>query len=165
MTDRGGKIRLFVAAGIEPGAGVALTPEQAHYLFAVMRQGVGGRIAVFNGRDGEWAAEIAEAGRRGGRLVVRERTRPQQASPDLWLMFAPLKKARTDFVVEKATELGVACLRPVFTRRTNAERLRGERLRGMASVLPASLGPRILRADTAAVAALTLWQALLGDWR
>ncbi|HPG22743.1 MAG TPA: 16S rRNA (uracil(1498)-N(3))-methyltransferase [Amaricoccus sp.] len=245
MTDRGGKIRLFVAAGLEAGAGVALTPEQAHYLFAVMRQGVGGRIAVFNGRDGEWAAEIAEAGRRGGHLVVRERTRPQQASPDLWLMFAPLKKARTDFVVEKATELGVACLRPVFTRRTNAERLRGERLRalaieaaeqcgatavpevaeperlgavldgwegrrrilfcdesgaapparevlagaeggawavligpeggfapeeterlrGMASVLPVSLGPRILRADTAAVAALTLWQALLGDWR
>jgi 16S rRNA (uracil1498-N3)-methyltransferase len=245
MADRGGKIRLFVTADLGLGGAVALTPGQAHYLFGVMRQGIGARIAVFNGRDGEWSAEIVEAGRRGGRLLLRERNRGQGRPADLWLMFAPVKKARTDFILEKATELGVACLRPVFTRHTSSERLRGDRLRaqaieaaeqcgstfvpevaeleklagvldrwdparrilfcdesgaapparealvaagpgpwavligpeggfapeefarlrGMAAVVPVSLGPRILRADTAAVAALVLWQATLGDWR
>jgi 16S rRNA (uracil1498-N3)-methyltransferase len=245
MADRGGKIRLFVTADLGQDAAVPLDAAQAHYLFDVMRLGPGARIAVFNGRDGEWLAEVVEAGRRGGRLVARAPRAPQRRPPDLWLLFAPLKKARTDFIVEKATELGAARLQPVFTAYTNAERLRPERLRahaveaaeqcgetyvpeiaepvrfqalldgwnlhrwivycdeergappaastlaaaergawavligpeggfapeeaarlrGLPFVLPVTLGPRVLRADTAAVAALTLWQATLGDWR
>ena len=203
----------------------------------------GASLLVFNGRDGEWQAEVAEAGRRGGVLVAREMTAPLRLPPDLWLMFAPIKKARTDFIVEKAVELGVARIVPVQTRFTNADRLRPDklrahaveaaeqcgatvvpevadmvaldrvlagwgadrrilwcdeglagqgnslatltpgpwavligpeggfstdeqqRLRAMDFVTPISLGPRILRADTAAVAALVLWQAALGDWR
>jgi 16S rRNA (uracil1498-N3)-methyltransferase len=245
MADRGGKIRLFVAADLTAGAEVDLDRGQAHYLFAVMRQGPGARIAVFNGRDGEWIAEVAALGKRGGTLVAREPGRPQRVPPDLWLAFAPIKKARTDFIVEKAAELGVARVLPVFTRHTVAERLRldrlrahaieaaeqcgetwvpelaepqrleamlggwdparrlmfcdesgtappaaaalaeagagawalltgpeggfapeeAERLRSLPFVLPVALGPRILRADTAAVSAITLWQAVLGDWR
>jgi 16S rRNA (uracil1498-N3)-methyltransferase len=245
MADVGGRIRLFVAGDLGPDAEVRLDAGQAHYLFNVMRLGMGARVAVFNGRDGEWLAEVAEIGRRGGRLVAREAGQPQRMPPDLWLVFAPIKKARTDFIVEKATELGVARIQPVFTRQTNAERLRpdrlrahaveaaeqcgetyvpevvepvklgalldgwdparrlmfcdemraaapaqvalaaaapgpwavltgpeggfapeeAERLRGLTYVLPVTLGPRVLRADTAAAAALTLWQATLGDWR
>lgn len=222
--------------------------EQAHYLFSVMRLGPGAPVLLFNGRDGEWLATVAEAERRGGSLVCRRQTRPQDAPPDLWLAFAPIKKARTDFIVEKATELGCARVLPVRTRHTQAERVNIARLRAhaveaaeqcgrlsvpevaqpvtladhlseMASSTPrrrllfcdesgggapalavlrtapsgpwtvligpeggfdagerarlaayplavsVSLGPRILRADTAAVAALALWQAALGDWR
>jgi 16S rRNA (uracil1498-N3)-methyltransferase len=245
MAEVGGKIRLFVASDLAAGAEVALDPDQAHYLFTVMRQGPGARIAVFNGRHGEWHAEVVEADRRGGRLVAREPGHPQRHPPDLWLLFAPIKKARTDFIVEKATELGAARIQPVFTRQTNTERLRLDRLRahaveaaeqccetyvpeiaepaklgtvlerwdtsrqllfcdesraappaaaalaaaargpwavligpeggftpeevahlrGMPWVTPVTLGPRILRTDTAVVAALTLWQATLGDWK
>jgi 16S rRNA (uracil1498-N3)-methyltransferase len=245
MTDAGGRIRLFVTCDLAPGAEVALEPGQAHYLFRVMRLEAGARVAIFNGRDGEWVAEVVEAGRRGGRLAARELSRPQRRPPDLWLLFAPVKRARTDFIVEKATELGAARLQPVTTRFTNSERLRldrlrshaieaaeqcGEtyvpelaepaklaavldgwdparrlmfcdetreavpaaaalaaatrgswailigpeggfapeeavRLRSLPFVMPVTLGPRILRADTAAAAALTLWQATLGDWR
>jgi len=245
MADRDGKIRLYVTADLGPEVELALSAEHAHYLFAVMRQGIGARIAVFNGRDGEWIGEIVEAGRRAGRLAIRAAGQPQRRPPDLWLLFAPIKKARTDFIVEKATELGAAVIRPVFTRLTSAERLRPDRLRahaieaaeqcgetyvpeiaepvklaalldgwdparrlmfcdetraarpalealadvgpgpwailtgpeggfapeeatrlrGLPHVVPVTLGPRILRADTAAVAALTLWQATLGDWR
>jgi 16S rRNA (uracil1498-N3)-methyltransferase len=239
------KIRLFVEAALGPGGEVALGREQAHYLFSVMRRGEGDRLLVFNGRDGEWLAEVAESGRRAGRLALLERVREQDSPPDLWLLFAPLKKARTDFVAEKACEMGCRRLLPVFTRNTNAERVKRERLaahaveaaeqcglltvpevaepasldrvlagwpagrrllfcdeRGTAppaqevlraagegpwavligpeggfseeeaarlGTLPfahaASLGPRVLRADTAAVAALALFQAVLGDWR
>ena len=237
------KIRLFVEHPLGPGQPVPLTPDQAHYLFGVMRLGVGAAVLLFNGRDGEWRAKVAEAGKRGGILVCEVLTKPLQMPPDLWLMFAPIKKARTDFIVEKAVEMGVARILPVQTQHTHADRIRQdklqahameaaeqcgatvvpqvaelaglghvlagwdaarrilwcdeglagdrfaladfargqpwailigpeggfsdreqERLRGMASVVPVALGPRILRADTAAVAALTLWQAALGDW-
>jgi len=242
------KIRLFVESALGPGVPVALGRDQAHYLFAVMRLGPGDAVLVFNGRDGEWLARVAEAGKRGGALACREPTRPQSLPPDLWLIFAPVKKARTDFIVEKAAELGCRRLVPVFTRFTNSDRVNVARLRvhgveaaeqcgrlsvpevaepvalgallgdwdparrllfcdergtgapvaevlrragpgqpgdpwavligpegGLApeerarlAALPCahavSLGPRILRADTAAVAALSLWQAMLGDW-
>ncbi|WP_062763062.1 16S rRNA (uracil(1498)-N(3))-methyltransferase [Falsirhodobacter sp. alg1] len=236
------KIRLFVDAHLTPDAAVPLTPDQAHYLFAVMRLTVGAAVLLFNGRDGEWRAEVAHAAKKAGMLVCTAQTRPLQLPPDLWLLFAPIKKARTDFIVEKATELGAARIMPVQTRFTNADRIRHdklcahaleaaeqcggtfvpevaelaplekvlanwpadrrilwadeslvgarasletaapgpwailigpeggfseperERLRAMPQVLPISLGPRILRADTAAVSALTLWQSTLGDW-
>lgn len=237
------KVRLYVDCPLAAGQGVALTEGQANYLFAVMRLPVGAGVLVFNGRDGEWRATVAEAGKRTGRLICLEPTRPQALPADLWLVFAPVKKDRTHFIVEKAVELGVARLCPVQTRFTNAERLRVDktrahvieaaeqcgathlaevaevqpldrllaawpegrrilwadetmtaakatldglapgpwavlvgpeggfseeersRLRAHPAVTPISLGPRILRAETAAVAALTLWQATLGDWR
>jgi 16S rRNA (uracil1498-N3)-methyltransferase len=244
MTDSGAKIRLFVDAPLGADAEVALSADQAHYLFSVMRLGAGAQVAVFNGRDGEWIAEARPSGRRGGALIARAPGRPQRVPPDLWLLFAPIKKARTDFIVEKAAELGCARVQPVFTRFTAAERLRVDRLRAHAveaaeqcgetyvpevaeparldalldgwdanrrlmfcdetrdarpaaaalaeaargpwailigpeggfapeeaarlralpHVLRVTLGPRILRADTAAVAAIALWQASLGDW-
>ena len=236
------KIRLYVDQPLGAGQAVALMPEQANYLFNVMRLGRGGLVALFNGRDGEWRAEVAEAGKRGGILICAAQTAPLRLPPDLWLAFAPIKKARTDFIVEKATELGTARIIPVQTRHTNAERIRQDRLqahaleaaeqcgatsvpevsnltsfdkflaslepdrqllwcdeamvgqapalsgprggkwailigpeggfsadeqqrlRKLPQIRPTALGPRILRADTAAVAALTLWQAALGDW-
>ncbi len=237
------KIRLYVDHPLGAGQSVPLTREQAHYLFGVMRLAVGGQVALFNGRDGEWLAQVAESGKRGGVLSCLEQTRPLQLPPDLWLLFAPIKKARTDFIVEKAAEMGAAKIMPVQTAFTNSERIRQDRLQahaveaaeqcggtfvpevcdlqrldklldnwpdgrqlmfcdeaeaGSALRLAAqdkgrpwailigpeggfsdaerqrlkdlpfthvvSLGPRILRADTAAVAAMTLWQQALGDW-
>lgn len=237
------KIRLCVDHALGAGQSLPLTEAQAHYLLGVMREGVGARILIFNGRDGEWLAEVTEAGKRKGQLTCIERTRAQSAPPDLWLLFAPVKKARTDFIVEKAVELGVSRLVPVSTEFTNSERLRRDkaeahvreaaeqcgalclpevdevtplsrllagwdparrilwadearagagvtfagldpgpwsiligpeggfsdeeraRLAVLPFVVPISLGPRILRAETAAVAAIALWQAHLGDWR
>ncbi len=217
-----------------------------------MRQSEGAAVLLFNGRDGEWLAHVTQAGKRAGELTCEARTRPLQMPPDLWLMFAPIKKARTDFIVEKAAEMGAARILPVQTDFTNAERIRQDRLQahaveaaeqcggtfvpevcdlqrldrvldgwdgerqilfcdeglaGASSALSGlfcdegrsapesgpwailigpeggfsdaerarlrefphahavSLGPRILRADTAAVAALALWQMALGDWR
>lgn len=236
------KVRLYVDCPLAAGQGVVLSEGQANYLFAVMRLPVGAGVLVFNGQDGEWLATVADGGKRSGRLVCIENTRPQTAPPDLWLLFAPVKKDRTHFIVEKAVELGAARLCPVQTRFTNAERLRAdkarlhvieaaeqcgathvpevdevqpldrmlanwpagrrilwadesltsarstlsglaqgpwailigpeggfseaerEKLRALPFVTPVSLGPRILRAETAAVAALTLWQSVLGDW-
>jgi 16S rRNA (uracil1498-N3)-methyltransferase len=237
------KIRLHVDQPLGPGQPVPLTREQAHYLFGVMRLGAGDPVLAFNGRDGEWLAEALPEGRRGGALGCLSYVRPPAPPPDLWLLFAPIRKERTAFIVEKAVEMGVAAILPVRTAFTNAERLRTDRLRAHAveateqcgatvvpevadlapldTVLagwpadrrlmvcdegragqpaglagappgpwailigpeggfsaaerarlsalpfahPVSLGPRILRADTAAVAALTLWQVALGDWR
>ena len=221
-----------------PGERVALSAEQARYLFGVMRMGEGDALAVIDGRSGEHEATVAEAGRRSGALLLGPRTRPLARPPDVWLLFAPVKKARTDFIVEKATELGATRICPVRTERTQSERVRTDRLRahaveaveqcggthlpevadmaplgavldawdparrlvfcdealaGEASRIDApapaalligpeggfseaerarlrdmaqavSLGPRVLRADTAAVAALALWQAAWGDW-
>ncbi len=238
------KVRLFVDAPLATGAEIAPAREQAHYLFTVMRLGEGAEVALFNGADGEWRARVARADRRGGTLVCLERMREQDHAPDVHLLFAPIKKARTDFIAEKAAEMGVRRLRPVFTRFTNSERVNVERLRAhaveaaeqcgilsvpevdppatldavladwpserrlmlcdelrdappatqalraagagpwailigpeggfapeerarlraLAFAVPVSLGPRVLRADTAAVAALALWQAALGDW-
>ena len=236
------KIRLYVDQPLAPGQAVRLSPDQAHYLTGVMRLTAGAAILIFNGRDGEWRATLAEAGKRGAIALPDTQTRPLHLPPDLWLLFAPIKKARTDFIVEKAVELGAARILPVQTRHTNSERIRQDRLQahaieaaeqcgatyvpgvtdlqhldklltkwpddrrlywcdetaigqpatltpatGPAAILigpeggfsaeeaaklrsrpdvtPLSLGPRILRADTAAVAALTLWQASCGDWR
>ncbi len=236
------KVRLFVEHPLGAGQCVPLTGAQAHYLFSVMRLGEGDGLALFNGHDGEWRARVAEAGKKGGALACEARTAPLRLPPDVWLMFAPLKKARTDFIVEKAAELGVRRILPVATGFTGAERIRRDRLQahaveaaeqcggtfvpevaelaplaavlegwdparrvmwcdearvGMAValdlppgpwavltgpeggfseaerarlaalpfVVPVSLGPRILRADTAAVAALALWQFHCGDWR
>ena len=237
------KIRLFVEHPLGQGQTVPLSRDQAHYLFGVMRLAVGTEVALFNGRDGEWTAEVVEAGKRGGTLDCRDHAAPQMMPPDLWLLFAPIKKARTDFIVEKAAEMGAARIMPVQTEFTNSERIRQDRLQAHAveaaeqcggtyvppvedlqrldrlladwaedrrlifcdeslvgaraaleaapeadkwailigpeggfsdaerarlSALPAttaiSLGPRILRADTAAVAALTLFQSTRGDW-
>ncbi len=236
------KIRIYVEHPLGEGQTIPLTQAQAHYLFGVMRQAVGDAVLVFNGRDGEWRAEVAEAGKRGGTLSVQEQTAPQRDPPDLWLLFAPIKKVRTDFIVEKAAEMGAARIIPVQTDFTNSERIRQDRLQAHAveateqcggtfvpvvgdlrrldrllgdwpqdrhlmfcdetlagtartpgaagagkwAILigpeggfseterariaalpqthPVSLGPRILRADTAAVAALTLWQITFGDW-
>ena len=237
------KVRLYVEQPLGAGQAIALTPEQSHYLFSVMRLGLGAQVALFNGRDGEWRAEVEQAAKRGGIARCLDQSRPQRLPPDLWLLFAPIKKARTDFIVEKAVEMGAARIQPVQTRHTNSERIRQDRLqahaveaaeqceatfvppvadlvaldrllavwpadrrilwadesltsvrtaldgqprggawailigpeggfsaeeqrrlRAMPQVLAVSLGPRTLRADTAAVAALTLWQATLGDW-
>jgi len=233
------KVRLYVEHPLGAGQSVPLSRAQAHYLFGVMRLGVGDAVAVFNGQDGAWRAEIVEAGKKAGVLQCVSASAPQRDPPDLWLMFAPIKKARTDFIVEKAAEMGAARIVPVQTAFTNAERIRRDRLQahaveaaeqcggtfvpevaeiarldrmldawpdgrhlmfcdemlaGAAQGLPklpgpwailigpeggfseaerarlrgmghaVSLGPRILRADTAAVAALTLWQTTLGDW-
>ncbi|MFV2053832.1 16S rRNA (uracil(1498)-N(3))-methyltransferase [Aliiroseovarius sp. YM-037] len=238
----GAKIRLYVDHPLGQGQTVPLTRDQAHYLFGVMRQSVGAAIALINGRDGEFLATVEEAGKRSGSLLCRAQTQSLQVPPDLWLLFAPIKKARTDFIVEKAAEMGAARICPVQTEFTNSERIRRDRLQahaieaaeqcggtfvpevaelvkldrvldgwpddrkliycdealvgarqalsaeggdkwailigpeggfseaerkrlsGLSFVTRISLGPRILRADTAAVAALTLWQSTLGDW-
>lgn len=237
------KVRLYVEQGLGEGQTIPLTKEQAHYLFGVMRMAVDDPVLLFNGRDGEWRCVVTVANKRNGELVCEAQTKPLQMPPDLWLCFAPIKKARTDFIVEKAAEMGAARIVPVNTDFTNSERIRQDRLQahaveaaeqcggtyvpevndlvkldrllaewpegrqlmfcdeaevGSAKRLSASeggpwailigpeggfseaerdrlkalpfahvvsLGPRILRADTAAVAAMTLWQQSLGDWQ
>ena len=130
---KGAKVRLYVDHPLGGGQSVPLTREQAHYLFGVMRLGSGNGVALFNGRDGEWQASVAEAGKRGGTLVCDGQSAAQGAPPDLWLLFAPIKKARTDFIVEKAVEMGVARICPVQTEFTNAERIRRDRLQAHAT--------------------------------
>ena len=122
------KVRLYVDCPLGEGQPVPLTRDQAHYLFGVMRLAQGDPVLVFEGRTGEWLADVAEAGKKGGSLICRERTRPLLPPPDLWLLFAPIKKARTDFIVEKAVEMGAARILPVQTDFTNAERIRQDRL-------------------------------------
>jgi 16S rRNA (uracil1498-N3)-methyltransferase len=237
--------RLFVDAALAPGETVALERNQSNYLGNVLRLSAGGTILVFNGRDGEWQASIAGR-KRPDSLTIVAQTRTQDRLPDLIYVFAPLKHARLDYMVQKAVEMGAASLQPVLTRFTQVSRVNSERMRanvieaaeqcgilsiadvaepmsfdrylgqrepqrllifcdeaadtasplqalqgdGMASngvdvligpeggfaeeeralllrqprTLRLSLGPRILRADTAAVAALALVQAALGDW-
>ncbi|MGB7270069.1 MAG: 16S rRNA (uracil(1498)-N(3))-methyltransferase [Albidovulum sp.] len=241
------KIRLCVDHPLGSGQEFALSEAQAHYLFSVMRETVGAQLLVFNGRDGEWLAEVKSLARRGGVLGCLAQSRPQLPAPDLWLLFAPVKKARTDMIVEKAVELGASRIMPVGTDFTNSDRMRQDKaeahvreaaeqcgamhlpgvavlaplkkviagwdparkilwadesaarcpqhfanpiatakagpwavlvgpeggfsdseretLRALPYVVPVALGPRILRAETAAIALLTLWQAHLGDWQ
>jgi 16S rRNA (uracil1498-N3)-methyltransferase len=237
--------RLYVEAPLEAGAVVALAPPQAHYLTTVLRRKSGDGVLVFNGRDGEWSATMA-AGRRAVSLTVDARTRDQTAAADLHYLFAPLKAARLDYMVQKAVEMGVSRLQPVLTRHGQVSRLNTQRMHANAieaaeqcgilslpevaepvaltryldsadparcivfcdegadvadplaalgavpprtplavligpeggfadderaavlerpNVVRLALGPRILRADTAAVAALALVQAVVGDWR
>ena len=125
-------IRLFVTAPLAKGAVIELGQEQAHYLKNVMRLKEGDAVALFNGRDGEFGARIDSFVKRGAQLRVAEQLRGQHAEPDLWLVFAPLKRARIDYLIEKATELGASALVPVITRHTNVERLNLERLRAHA---------------------------------
>ena len=237
--------RLFVDAPLAAGETVALERSQSNYLGNVLRLSAGDTILVFNGRDGEWQASIAGR-KRPDSLAITARTRPQDRLPDLAYVFAPLKHARLDYLVQKAVEMGASSLQPVLTRFTQVGRVNGERMRanvieaaeqcgilsladvaeplaldrylgqreaqrllvfcdeaadtanplqalqtavaasngidvligpegGFAEeeraillrqpqILRLSLGPRILRADTAAVAALALVQAALGDW-
>ena len=236
-------IRLHVQGDLAPGHAVAPTLDQSRYLTQVMRLKAGDDLLVFNGRDGEWRASVAEVLKKGVILRAEEQVREQTHGPDLELIVAVVKKARIETIVEKATELGASCVRLVLTHRTNADRLRldrldaiaeeaaeqtgrldvplvddpikldvlldgwdaerrlmfcdetggaptvsaltaagggkwailigpeggfspeeGERLRALPFTTAVSLGPRILRADTAAIAALTLWQAAIGDW-
>ncbi len=236
--------RLFVDGPLREGAEVALTPAQTHYLGTVLRLKSGSTVLAFNGHGGEWSATLTMQ-RRAATLVVGAKTREQTAPADLHYLFAPLKAARLDYMVQKAVEMGVSRLRPVLTRHSQVSRVNIERMRANAieaaeqcgilsvaeveapiafahlvagwdaarrlvfcdedvevadpvavlaglspsplamligpeggfadderaallklpNVVRLSLGPRILRADTAAVAALALVQAVVGDWR
>jgi 16S rRNA (uracil1498-N3)-methyltransferase len=232
--------RLFVRRTLGQGAMVALDAAQANYLGNVMRLGVGAELLLFDGASGEWLAQISDAAKKRMTLTVERRTRDAETIPDVWLAFAPVKRAQTDWLVEKATELGAARLLPVITQRTIAERVKLERLEAIAieaaeqcgrtrlpeidepvslkallmsrdperrlyfadegggepaasafapgpsliltgpeggfteveralvrsadNAVAISLGPRILRAETAALAALATYMADAGDW-
>jgi len=240
MTDP----RLYCGDPLRASDEIRLGRDESHYLVSVMRRQAGDMVRLFNAQDGEWRAVILTADRKGTVLRPEEKLRSAQGVPDIDLLFAPVKKARTDFIVEKATELGVRRIRPVLTQRTiadkvridrlaalareaaeqterfdlpeifeaekleavlngwpadrvlifcdeageappMAEALRGrgtgkaailigpeggftpeerDRIRSLPAAMPVSLGPRILRADTAVAAALTLWQSGCGDW-
>ncbi|HWY61639.1 MAG TPA: 16S rRNA (uracil(1498)-N(3))-methyltransferase [Rhizomicrobium sp.] len=247
ITEAGGRLRLYVATDLGPSLTVPPSEAQTHYLLHVMRAKAGQRVSLFNGRDGEWLAEIKAASKRGLSLTCLKQTLGQAGVPDLWLAFAPIKKTPSDYLAQKATELGVSVLQPIFTRRTIVARVNAERmtanaveaaeqsgrlsvpeireavslekllaawpkerrvffcdevgatatagdavplakaaraapaaiftgpeggfdpaerdmLRAQSFVTPVTLGPRILRADTAALAALAIWQAVAGDW-
>ena len=125
-------IRLFVEAPLAAGAPVAPSREQTHYLLNVMRQSAGDEVLLFNGRDGEWRARIADVAKRGCALIPEAMTRPQEASPDLELIVALVKRGRLETIVEKAAELGARRVRLVTTRRTNADRTRLDRLQAIA---------------------------------
>lgn len=239
LSEPGGKVRLYVEAPLSNGARVEPDDAQAHYLLHVMRAKAGDRVSLFNGRDGEWLARIDQVSKRGCALSCDKQTEQPREAPDIWLCFAPIKKTPADYVVQKATELGVSALQPVFTRRTIVTRVNPERMkanaieaaeqsgrlsvpeirlattldkllanwpserklifcdeageappiakalreyqrgawavltgpeggfdaveraqiRSQSFVIPVSLGERILRADTAALAALAIWQA------
>ncbi len=238
------KTRLYVQTPLKAGQVLALDAGQSNYLFGVMRLKPGDGLLVFDGVNGEWRAEVARANKRNGLLVCQAPVSPQITPPDLWLLFAPIKKARSAYLVEKAVEMGVREVHPVLTRYTS-ERFNGVRmqahaieaaeqcgttfvptlqeplklderlkhwparrklmfcderraalpvakalaaeaggewailigpqggfapdevdmLRGQPQTVSVSLGPRILRADTAAVAAIAAWQIALGDWK
>mgnify|MGYP001462750120 FL=1 len=235
--------RLFVESPLADSIELSVSGPQAHYLISVMRMKIGSPIKLFDSISGEWLAEVVIIGKRDLILRVTGQLRAREAVPDIWLLAAPIKKARIDLVAEKACELGVARYQPVITRRTVIERLNMDRLRshlveaaeqcgrtvlpdmaepiklaallrawptnrilyfadesggepfanaaaarqGPAAILigpeggfddeertairahpqsvPISLGPRILRAETAAIAALSIWMASAGDWR
>src|SRR3954447_3129424 len=124
--------RLYVRAALGAGTGVELDAGQAIYLGNVLRLGAGAEVLLFDGNSGEWLARIAEVGKKRMTLAVEHRTREPETIPDVWLAFAPVKRAQTDWLVEKATELGAAKLIPVMTQRTIAERVKLERLETIA---------------------------------
>lgn len=124
--------RLFVEHSLAEGNALYASPAQAHYLGQVLRRGIGDAVRLFNGRDGEWQARITELRHSRMVLMVEARLRPQELDPDLWLVFALLKRDATDLVVQKATELGASALWPVFTERTNAARVNEARLAAIA---------------------------------
>lgn len=243
MSIKNPKTRLYCDAELKPGTIILIEQNQGHYLVNVLRVKMGEYISVFNGAQGEWAAEITKVGKGKAVITVRENVANQTFEQDLWYLFAPIKKARIDYMMQKATELGVNLIRPVITSRTNLERLKPEKLyanvieaaeqcgrmsvpeiadqiplknlldgwpedrviifcdeageavsikdikvksekwailigpeggftpdereiiRDHKNTVAVTLGPRILRADTAAVAALSLWQSNFGDWK
>ncbi len=124
--------RLFVEAGLAAGIEAPLDEAQAHYLRHVMRRPDGAALSLFNGRDGEWAATLSVRGKKAAVALVGAQLRAQAAEPDLWLCFAPVKRARIDYIAEKATELGVSVLQPIRTQHTIVERVNVERLRANA---------------------------------
>jgi len=235
--------RLYVDEDLHTGAKFELAQPQAHYLAKVMRMKAGANIRVFNGNDGEWLAKINEIGKRDAEISVVQQLRPAASAPDVWVLFAPVKKSRNDFIVEKATELGASRILPIMTKRTTMRHIKADRMRlqtieaaeqtermdipkieelsklsdlldewdesrslifadeagggqraieamksvkapcailigpeggfdaaereqllALDYVIPISLGPRILRSDTAVAATLALWQAVNGDW-
>lgn len=125
--------RLFVPVPLGPGANVMLGREQSHYLVSVMRRPAGSPVILFNGTDGEWQGSLSHADRKAAELSVETQLRRQTAEPDVWLLFAPLKKDRTDFVIEKATELGASLIQPVMTAHTQTARVNTERLQATAT--------------------------------
>src|SRR3954453_2671326 len=136
--------RLFVRQPLGEGARVELDAAQANYLGNVLRMSPGAELLIFDGQSGEWLARIAEAGKKRMSLTVERRTREPETIPDVWLAFAPVKRAQTDWLVEKATELGVARLLPVITQRTNTERLRLERVKSIAIEAAEQCGRTVL---------------------
>ena len=125
-------IRLYVPGPLAAGVELALSEAQSHYLANVMRAGPGDSLRVFDGASGEWRASVAKVSRKAVVLTLTAQTRPQAPEPDAWLCFALLKRAKTDMVVEKATELGVSVIQPVITARTNADHVNLDRLRAIA---------------------------------
>jgi len=123
-----GKTRLYVEAGLSTGVRLELRDEQAHYLLHVLRMEEGTQLRLFNGRDGEWLAMLAEARKKSCTLNVQSQTRRFEPLPDIWLLFAPVKRARLDFIAQKATEMGAGVIQPVITRRTIVSRVKEERL-------------------------------------
>lgn len=152
--------RLYVPDALAAGAEVALSAAQAHYLRDVMRASPGDAVRLFNGRDGAWLAEIAALGKGKGSLAVRDLLAPQRAEPEIWLLFAPLKSARQDMLVEKAVELGVSVLQPVLTERTQTRRVNAERLQ--AQVVEAA--EQCERLSVPEVRPLADLAAVLGSW-
>ena len=123
---------MFVPQALADGASVELEAGQANYLGNVLRLGAGAELLLFDGKSGEWLARVAEAGRKRMLLTVERKTREPELVPDIWLAFAPVKRAQTDWLAEKATELGAARLLPVITQRTIVERVKIDRLRSIA---------------------------------
>jgi len=153
-------IRLYVESDLAADTAVALAPPQAHYLASVMRRAPGDEVLLFNGRDGEWSARIEALGKKTATLAVAGQTRAQAAGPDLWLLFAPVKRASLDLVARAATELGVSALRPVETRRTVVGRVNRERMTANAIEAAEQCG----RLTVPAVAPMTALAALLAEW-
>ncbi len=152
--------RLFVCATITQGSTLALSKDQSHYLIRVMRRGVGDDVIVFNGHEGEWVCKIIDASKSSCLLSVQKQLRPQNGEPDIWLAFAPLKKSRMDFLVEKSCELGVSRLLPILTQNTDVARINRERLQ--ASAIEAA--EQCERLSVPAVDAAIALNDLIADW-
>ena len=133
MSTSTAKTRLYVDRPLGTAQDVTLGPGQSHYIYSVLRMREGDTVGLFNGRDGEWSARVRAATKRAVLLRCAGQARPQSKPPDIWLMFSPLKKSRTNFVVEKATELGVARILPVRMDFTSASRVSRSRLNAVAA--------------------------------
>ncbi len=244
LSQEGGLTRVYLEDALSPGARIELDDAPSHHVAVVLRAGEGDALHLFNGRDGEWRAAIARIAKGAVTVVVERQTAPQRHVPDVHLLAAPVKRTPFDYLVQKATELGVARIRPVITRRTIVDRVNEDRMRAnaigaaeqsgrldvpaidapvtlantlknwpadrrimfcdeagdalpaaealakagrgpwaiitgpeggfdpaeremirtLSVTVPVALGPRIMRADTAALAAITIWQSTLGDW-